>query len=66
MRADSVVIRDIRTNENNQLQFKLLVLAGGETVVPGDAIRAAVQVWREHVIHVVKREREGERSEGGK
>ena len=45
MTAESVVIRDIATNIDNQLQFKLLVLAGGETVVPANDIRAAVEVY---------------------
>ena len=47
--ADDIVLRDIRDNDQNQLQFSMFVQSG-QSVLPVDAVQNAVQVItaREH------------------
>ena len=41
---DDVVIRDIRNNKQNQLQFTMLVLGGSGSVLPADVVQMAIMV----------------------
>ena len=43
--ANDIVIRDIRNNEQNQLQFTMLVLGGGGSVLPADVVQVVIEVY---------------------
>ena len=44
MTAMDIVIRDIRNNEQGQLQFSMFVRSGARTVIPAGAVENAVEV----------------------